>query len=130
MKESMSKFMDATFDYVSWLLVIVVLGLIVVALYKTFYSLISLNLEGTLEEFLFVLILLEIYELLSLYLRHHHVSMRRVVELGILAIVRKLMVVKDYDSLNPLTLIGLALVIFALGWIYVNLNLKEGNQQE
>ncbi|BAA30520.1 phosphate-starvation-inducible PsiE family protein [Pyrococcus horikoshii] len=126
--KELTRILDTIFDLVGWLLEIIVIGIMGIAIFKTFQYLMHLDLENTLEEFLFLLILLEIYELISLYLKYHHVSMRRVVELGVIAIVRKLMIVKDYNSLNPFTLIGLGLVIVALGWIYVNL--RESGQQE
>ncbi|AEC50924.1 hypothetical protein PNA2_0006 [Pyrococcus sp. NA2] len=123
--EKVTGILDTIFNIIAWILEVIIIALIGMSIYKTISYLIGFNLESTLEEFLFVLILLEIYELLYLYLRQHHVSMRRIVELGVIAIVRKLMVVKDYRDMNPFTLIGLASVILALGWIYVNLKQQE-----
>ncbi|CUX78442.1 hypothetical protein CHITON_1663 [Thermococcus chitonophagus] len=116
--------LTSVFDIIVALLEIVVIGFISVALYKTVIHLLSGNLELALENFLLVLILLEMYELLSLYLREHHVSMRRIAELGIMAIVRKIMIGKMYDFK---VLIGFSAVIFVLGWIYVNLTKDNPN---
>ncbi|ASJ16960.1 hypothetical protein A3L04_07670 [Thermococcus chitonophagus] len=124
MRGSIVSVLTSVFDIIVALLEIVVIGFISVALYKTVIHLLSGNLELALENFLLVLILLEMYELLSLYLREHHVSMRRIAELGIMAIVRKIMIGKMYDFK---VLIGFSAVIFVLGWIYVNLTKDNPN---
>ncbi|AFK22912.1 phosphate-starvation-inducible PsiE family protein [Pyrococcus sp. ST04] len=118
MRDGIISVLESVFDVIVGILEVIIIGFIGLALYKVLNSLILSNLEVALENFLLVLILLELYELLSLYLKEHHVSMRRVAELGIMAIVRKIMVVK---SIEPLTLFGLAAIVLVLGWIYVNL---------
>ncbi|MFA4645763.1 phosphate-starvation-inducible PsiE family protein [Pyrococcus kukulkanii] len=116
--------LTSVFDVIVGLLEIIIIGFIGVALYKTLLPFLSGNLELALENFLLVLILLEMYELLSLYLKEHHVSMKRIAELGIVAIVRKIMVGKMYDFK---VLFGFSAVIFVLGWIYVNLTKNSSN---
>ncbi|WP_010477427.1 phosphate-starvation-inducible PsiE family protein [Thermococcus zilligii] len=77
------------------------------------------DVEGALHEFLLVIILLELFELLTLYIKEHHVSMRLVAELGVVALVRKLVITVDYKSLGWEVMLGMAPLIFVLGWIYV-----------
>ncbi|AMM54728.1 phosphate-starvation-inducible PsiE family protein [Pyrococcus kukulkanii] len=118
MRDGIVSLLSSIFDVIVAILEVVIIGFIAISLYKTVIPLSVGDLELALENFLLVLILLEMYELLSLYLKEHHVSMRRIAELGIMAIVRKIMIEKIYD---PLQLLGFAAVIFVLGWIYVNL---------
>jgi uncharacterized membrane protein (DUF373 family) len=114
------KWMNLAFD-----LVVIVLALItMVYVLYTIYDLAEIMLHGfdveeALHQFLLVIILLELFELLVLYIKEHHVSMRRVAELGVVAIVRKLVITVDYKALGWQTLVGMAVLILALGWIYV-----------
>ncbi|AFN04194.1 hypothetical protein PFC_06290 [Pyrococcus furiosus COM1] len=118
--------MDLAFDIVTGILVILAIVLLGVSIINGFKYLFAGNLEGSLEEFLMALILLEMYELLSLYLKEHHVSMRRVAELGIVAIIRKIVIsTKDTEKADPLVLFAFALMILALGWIYTRLETIE-----
>ncbi|MBP1912866.1 phosphate-starvation-inducible PsiE family protein [Thermococcus stetteri] len=106
-------------------LVVVVLAILtMVYVLYTIYDLAELMVHGfdveeVLHRFLLIIILLELFELLTLYIKEHHVSMRRVAELGVVAIVRKLVITVDYKALGWDILIGMAALIFALGWIYV-----------
>ncbi|WP_297504009.1 phosphate-starvation-inducible PsiE family protein, partial [Thermococcus sp.] len=63
-------------------------------------SLHSFNIEEILHQVVMVIIFLEILELLAMYLKEHHVSMRNVVELGVLAMVRKIIITPDYSKLG------------------------------
>ncbi|AEH24009.1 hypothetical protein PYCH_03120 [Pyrococcus yayanosii CH1] len=95
------------------------MALIGMAIYRMFFAIISgENLNAILDDFMLVIIFVEVYELLSLYLKEHHVSMRRVAELGMMAIVRKLVITTDFRELGPYLLFGLAALVFALGWVY------------
>ncbi|MDI3476057.1 MAG: hypothetical protein PWQ95_1785 [Thermococcaceae archaeon] len=114
------KWMNFTFD----LVVIVLAVLIMIFVIRAIYDLVEMifagvNVEEALHELLLVIILLELFELLTLYIKEHHVSMRRVAELGVVAIVRKLVITVDYKVLGWEILVGMAALIFTLGWIYV-----------
>jgi uncharacterized membrane protein (DUF373 family) len=114
------RWMNFAFD-----LVVIVLALLTMAyVLYTIYDLAEIMLHGfdiedALHQFLLVIILLELFELLTLYIKEHHVSMRRVAELGVVALVRKLVITVDYRTLGWDILLGMAALIFVLGWIYV-----------
>jgi uncharacterized membrane protein (DUF373 family) len=114
------KWMFFAFDFVVIMLALIVMAYVVYMLYTlTLMMFHGVNVDDALHQLLLIIILLEIFELLSLYIKEHHVSMRRVVELGVVAMVRKLIITSDYSSLGWTTLIGIAALIFVLGWIYV-----------
>jgi len=106
---------------------IVVIGLSIITMMYVIYimwelvvaSLHSLDIEEVLHQIVMVIIFLEILELLAMYLKEHHVSMRNVVELGVLAMVRKIIITPDYSKLGWQTLLSIAALLFVMGWIYV-----------
>jgi len=114
------KWMNFTFDFVVIILALLTMIYVIYAIYSlTLIMFHGFDVEEALHEFLLVIILLELFELLTLYIREHHVSMRRVAELGVVAIVRKLVITVDYKELGWDILLGMAALIFVLGWIYV-----------
>ncbi|AMQ19331.1 phosphate-starvation-inducible PsiE family protein [Thermococcus peptonophilus] len=114
------KWMNFAFDLVVILLALLTMVYVLYTIYElTNIMLHGFDVEEALHQFLLVIILLELFELLTLYIKEHHVSMRRVAELGVVAIVRKLVITVDYKTLGWDILIGMAALIFVLGWIYV-----------
>jgi uncharacterized membrane protein (DUF373 family) len=114
------KWMSFAFDLVVIVLALITMAYVAYMLYDlTGMMFHGFEVEEALHEFLLVIILLELFELLSLYIKEHHVSMRRVAELGVVAIVRKLVITADYKALGWQTLVAMAILIFVLGWIYV-----------
>jgi uncharacterized membrane protein (DUF373 family) len=114
------KWMSFAFDLVVIVLALITMAYVVYMLYDlTVMMFHGFDVEEALHQFLLVIILLELFELLSLYIKEHHVSMRRVAELGVVAVVRKLVITADYNALGWQTLVGMSLFIFVLGWIYV-----------
>jgi len=126
---------------VKWLSVlfdIVVIGLATVTMAYVIYMMVELvvnsfhafNIEEVLHQIVLVIIFLEIFELLTMYVKEHHVSMRNVVELGVLAMVRKIIITLDYNQLGWQTLIGMASLIFVMGWIYVQERQRRTKHEE
>lgn len=112
--------MNFAFDLVVIVLALLTMAYVLYAIYDLAEIMLQgFDIEETLHEFLLVIILLELFELLTLYIKEHHVSMRRVAELGVVALVRKLVITIDYKALGWELLIGMAALIFVLGWIYV-----------
>ncbi|WP_297503424.1 phosphate-starvation-inducible PsiE family protein, partial [Thermococcus sp.] len=68
--------------------------------------------------------------LLAMYLKEHHVSMRNVVELGVLAMVRKIIITPDYSKLGWQVLFGMAALLFVMGWIYVQERQRRTKHEE
>ena len=126
---------------VKWLSVlfdIVVIGLATITMGYVVYLMFNLvtetahsfNIEEVLHQIVLVIIFLEIFELLTMYVKEHHVSMRNVVELGVLAMVRKIIITLDYNQLGWQTLIGMAALIFVMGWIYVQERQRRTKHEE
>ncbi|WP_456424055.1 phosphate-starvation-inducible PsiE family protein [Thermococcus sp.] len=126
---------------VKWLSVIfdiVVIGLATITMGYVVYLMFNLitetmhafNIEEVLHQIVLVIIFLEIFELLTMYVKEHHVSMRNVVELGVLAMVRKIIITLDYNQLGWQTLFGMATLIFVMGWIYVQERQRRTKHEE
>lgn len=126
---------------IKWLSVlfdIVVIGLATVTMGYVVYLMANLitesmhafDIEEVLHQIVLIIIFLEIFELLTMYVTEHHVSMRNVVELGVLAMVRKIIITLDYNKLGWQTLFGIAALIFVMGWIYVQERQRRTKHEE
>ena len=119
-ERALMRWLSIIFDMVVISLAAVTMGYVVVMLVRLVQEGIhNPDLEDLLHQVVLIIIFLEIFELLMMYVKEHHVSMRNVVELGVLAMVRKIIITPDYSVLGWQTLIGMAALIFAMGWIYV-----------
>ena len=124
--------------WLSVLFDIVVIGLATITMGYVVYLMVNLltetmhsfDIENVLHQIVLVIIFLEIFELLTMYVKEHHVSMRNVVELGVLAMVRKIIITLDYNQLGWQTLIGMAALIFVMGWIYVQERQRRTKHEE
>ncbi|WP_245608287.1 phosphate-starvation-inducible PsiE family protein [Thermococcus guaymasensis] len=124
--------------WLSVLFDIVVIGLATVTMGYVVYLMVNLitesmhafDIEEVLHQIVLIIIFLEIFELLTLYVTEHHVSMRNVVELGVLAMVRKIIITLDYNQLGWQTLFGIAALIFVMGWIYVQERQRRTRHEE
>ena len=130
-EERILRWMTIAFDVVVILLGILTMIYVAYLLYDMFRMFLQEpNIENILHDFLLAVILLEIFELLTLYLREHHVSMRRVAELGVVAIVRKLVITANYNQVGWQTLMSLAALILALGWVYIQERKRTTQHEE
>ncbi|ASJ04984.1 MULTISPECIES: phosphate-starvation-inducible PsiE family protein [Thermococcus] len=112
--------LSALFDLVVIALGTLTMGYVIYLIWNLLEtSLQGFDVEVVLHEIVLIIIFLEIFELLVMYVKEHHVSMRNVVELGVLAMVRKIVITLDYSKIPWTTLIGMAALILAMGWIYV-----------
>ena len=124
--------------WLSMLFDMVVIGLATITMGYVIYLMFNLitesfhafNIEEILHQIVLVIIFLEIFELLTMYVKEHHVSMRNVVELGVLAMVRKIIITPDYNQLGWQTLFGMAALIFVMGWIYVQERQRRTKHEE
>ena len=129
---------DLLLKWLSVLFDMVVIGLATITMGYVVYLMVnlitetmhSLDIENVLHQIVLVIIFLEIFELLTMYVKEHHVSMRNVVELGVLAMVRKIIITLDYNQLGWQTLIGMATLIFVMGWIYVQERQRRTKHEE
>ncbi len=98
-------------------------------LYLTVYS-IYLNFKLTykvaepkllIANVLVTIILIETYRILIIYLRQHRVSLTHILEVGIVALIQKLVVASDFRELDALKLFAIAGLIFVLGYLYIKI---------
>ncbi|WP_297066051.1 phosphate-starvation-inducible PsiE family protein [Thermococcus sp.] len=125
------KWLSVLFDMVVLGLATITMGYVVYLMVNLITETIhSFDIENVLHQIVLVIIFLEIFELLTMYVKEHHVSMRNVVELGVLAMVRKIIITLDYNQLGWQTLIGMATLIFVMGWIYVQERQRRTKHEE
>ncbi len=125
------KWLSVLFDIVVIGLATITMGYVVYLMFNLVTDTIhAFNIEEVLHQIVLVIIFLEIFELLTMYVKEHHVSMRNVVELGVLAMVRKIIITLDYNQLGWQTLIGMASLIFVMGWIYVQERQRRTKHEE
>ena len=130
-ERALMRWLSIIFDMVVISLAAVTMGYVVVMLVRLVQEGIhNPDLEDLLHQVVLIIIFLEIFELLMMYVKEHHVSMRNVVELGVLAMVRKIIITPDYSVLGWQTLIGMAALIFAMGWIYVEERQRRTKHEE
>lgn len=128
-EDNLLKWLNMLFD-------IVVIGLATITMGYVIYMIIELlvstplPIEEVLHHIVLSIIFLEIFELLTMYVKEHHVSMRNVVELGVLAMVRKIIITPDYASFGWQTLFGMAALILVMGWIYVQERQRRTKHEE
>ena len=89
----------------------------------------GLDAQTILQEIVTILIFLEIFEILSMYFLHHHVNLRSVVEIGVLAIVKELLVTLDLRELGWENMLAIATLILVMGMLYI-LEMKRINAHE
>jgi len=79
----------------------------------------SFDVQAILQGIVLILIFFEILEIVAMYIAYHHVQMRSIVEIGVLAIVKEFLTTLDLGQVGWETLLALAALIFAMGWIYI-----------
>jgi len=130
-ERALMNWLSLLFDFTVLTLATVTMGFVV---YLTFNLVVSslhaFDAEEILHQIVLTVIFLEIFELLVMYVREHHVSMRNVVELGVLAIVRKIVITPDYTAIGWKTLIALAALILVMGWVYVQERQRRTRHEE
>ncbi len=75
--------------------------------------------ETVLQGIVLILIFLEIFEIIVLYFLYHHVSMKNIMELGVLALVKELLITLDLKAFGWEMLIAVSALILSMGLIYV-----------
>jgi len=130
-EQGLMKWLSMLFDVVVIALATITMGYVILMLIKLIQmGFHGFNIEEVLHQIVLIIIFLEIFELLAMYVKEHHVSMRNVVELGVLAMVRKIIITLDYNQLGWQTLIGMAVLIFVMGWIYVQERQRRTRHEE
>jgi len=92
-------------------------------------SLIHFAPEDALQSIVLILIFLEIFEIIVMYIIYHHVPMKNVVEIGVLALVKELLITLDLTELGWQVLLGMAALIAAMGWVYTRERRREDEHE-
>ncbi len=129
-EREMMKWLSRLFD-------LIVISVGVLAMVYVFYLVFLLALDivdgldaqAVLQRVVTILIFLEVFEILSMYFLHHHVHLRSVVELGVLAIVKELLVTLNLQELGWENMLALAALILVMGILYI-LEMKRMNAHE
>jgi len=95
---------------------------------STPYVLLSISgITSTFASFLAVLIAIDIFINISLYVRKHVIAVRLVVATALMAVARKI-VVLEFTDINPMQIIAMAGLVAVLGFCYYYLSrLKEND---
>jgi uncharacterized membrane protein (DUF373 family) len=110
-------------DGVVVLLNVTLLGMGFVFLYRVWTEIVAFgNLQEGLSNIIFVVITIELYRLSVHYLRYHRVDLNILVEVGVSAIIQKVILV-GVDKYSMPQLIGISLILAALGailWVHMH----------
>jgi len=95
---------------------------------NTPYIMLSLNgITSTFASFLAVLIAIDIFINISLYVRRHVIAVRLVVATALMAVARKI-IVMDFAGIEPIQVISIASIVAALGFSYYFLSKLKSDQ--
>jgi uncharacterized membrane protein (DUF373 family) len=109
--------MELLQDAVVVLLNVTLLGMGFVFLYRVWTEIVAFgNLQEGLSNIIFVVITIELYRLSVHYLRYHRVDLSILVEVGVSAIIQKVILI-GVDEFTMQQLIGISLILLALGAI-------------
>jgi uncharacterized membrane protein (DUF373 family) len=117
-----SRLMELLQDVVVVLLNLTLLGMAFVFLYRVWVEIVAFgNLQEGLSNIIFVVITIELYRLSVHYLRYHRVDLSILVEVGVSAIIQKVILI-GVDKLSMQQLVGISLILAALGailWVHM-----------
>jgi uncharacterized membrane protein (DUF373 family) len=117
-----SRLMELLQDGVVVLLNVTLLGMGFVFLYRVWVEIVAFgDLQEGLSNIIVVVITVELYRLSVHYLRYHRVDLNILVEVGVSAIIQKVILV-GADKYSMQQLIGISLILVALGailWVHM-----------
>jgi uncharacterized membrane protein (DUF373 family) len=117
-----SRLLELLQDLVVVLLTITLLGLALVFLWRVWQEILGAgDLQQAISDIIFVFISVELYRLSVHYLRYHRVDLNTLVEVGVAAIIQKVILV-GVDKFTIEQLAGIALVLLvlcAILWVYL-----------
>lgn len=112
-----NRLMELLQDAVVVLLNVTLLGMGFVFLYRVWKEIIAFgNLQEGLSNIIFVVITIELYRLSVYYLRYHRVDLNILVEVGVSAIIQKVILI-GVDKYTMQQLVGISLILVSLGAI-------------
>lgn len=114
------KMLEIAFDLVIMIFLFFILYLTLYSIYLNFkltYSVVEP--KFLVANVLVTIILIETYRILIIYLRQHRVSLSHIFEVGIVALIQKIVVTSDFRELDSIKLFAVAALIFVLGYLYI-----------
>ena len=118
-----SRVLELLQDTVVVLLNVTLLGMGFVFLYRVWAELVAFgDLQQGLSDIIFVVITIELYRLSVHYLKDHRVDLNILVEVGVSAIIQKVILI-GVDRYSMQQLVGISLLLAALGailWIHLH----------
>jgi uncharacterized membrane protein (DUF373 family) len=114
---TLMKRFDNLFHTLTFLLIVAVVIILFKQLYSMFvYELFYESARVLIDSILFLFILLELYTILIQYLRKGYIKVERIVEVGIIAVVKELMF--HISDLNMNSMIGISSILLSLGALF------------
>ena len=124
--DRLGRAMEILEDAVVVLLSVTLLALALVFMWRVWGGLADLDLQAALSNIIFVVITMELFRLLVHYLRFHRIDLNILVEVGLSAVIQKVILV-GIDKFTMQQLIGISLVLLTLGAILF-VHLREGRK--
>ncbi len=137
MEREFNKAEKSLMKWLSMLFDLVVISVGILAMIYVIYLVILLaediftgfDVQEVLQRIVTILIFLEIFEILSMYFLYHHVNMRNVVEIGVLALVKELLVTLNLQELGWENMLAMAALILVMGILYI-MEMKRVNAHD
>lgn len=98
------------------IIILLILALVITILYKLyilfFVDLISGDFQSIINDLLLILILIELFTIMYSYLQRHYIKVERVVELGMISIVREMLFKIETFEANKIYAVAVLLIAF------------------
>ncbi|MFP4523904.1 MAG: phosphate-starvation-inducible PsiE family protein [Candidatus Woesearchaeota archaeon] len=114
--EKVLKTFKGIFNLLVILLIIGLLIIILRELYNLFTGVFSAEISAIINGVLFIFILIELFTILTSYLQYEHIKVERVVEVGIISIVRD--TIFHAFELEPTKMYGLSALLLVFGVLF------------
>lgn len=110
-------FLSLVLDVLTFLLIVALLIFIVKEIFDLFSGLgLNFDIKEKIEIMLFALILVELFTILFFYLKEHRIKVDRIIEVGIISLVRD--VIFKFNEFEVTRLFALAAVLIVLGGLF------------
>ncbi len=118
-------FLEITFDLVVVIFLFFILFLTLYSIYLDAITTFQISQpKHLITNILVTIILIETYRILMIYLKKHKVSMQHILEVGMVALIQKVVVASDFYELDAAKLFGVAAMMLVLGGLYIAMLLK------
>ncbi len=108
------KYLEGIFHYVVIFLIFMIIVVIGKEILISLNGLLTADIGKLLNDILFLLILIELFTILYAYLKEHSIKVERIVELGIIAVVRETIFRMDEMPIDRIYAFSAFLVVLAV----------------